>query len=87
VDSFVESGRTWYRVVDNGAGFDLGAATRLFLPFQRMHGARDYEGAGLGLALAQRIARRHSGELRLSSAVGTGTVAEFTLDEARPPPA
>jgi PAS domain S-box-containing protein len=86
VDSFIDSGRTWYRVVDNGAGFDLGKATRLFLPFQRIHGARSYEGAGLGLALAQRIARRHGGELRLSSAIGTGTVAEFTLDEASSPP-
>lgn len=85
VDSFLESGRTWYRVADNGEGFDLGKATRLFLPFKRMHGARDYDGAGLGLALAQRVARRHGGELRLSSAIGVGTVAEFTLDEAPSP--
>jgi len=82
IDTVREHGRDWYRVADNGSGFDLGRATRLFLPFQRMHGARAYEGAGLGLAIAQRIARRHGGELRLRSNVGAGTVAEFTLEPA-----
>jgi signal transduction histidine kinase len=45
-----------------------------------MHRASDFAGLGIGLALAQRIVRRHGGELRLSSGVGAGTVAEFTLD-------
>ncbi|HEY6135904.1 MAG TPA: transporter substrate-binding domain-containing protein, partial [Rubrivivax sp.] len=43
IDAFRDNGRDWYRVADNGSGFDLGRATRLFLPFQRLHGARAYE--------------------------------------------
>lgn len=80
VDSFEQGGRTGYRVVDNGVGFDIAAATRLFIPFQRMHSSSDFAGLGIGLALAQRIVRRHGGELSLSSGFSSGTVAEFTLD-------
>jgi PAS domain S-box-containing protein len=81
VDSFEEGGRRWYRVTDNGAGFDRDHAARLFQPFQRMHANRNFEGLGVGLSLAHHIVRRHAGELRLHSRVGVGTVAEFTLQQ------
>jgi PAS domain S-box-containing protein len=80
VDSFQEAGRTWYRVTDNGAGFDMAKARHLFQPFRRMHAASQFEGSGIGLSMVQRIVRHHGGEVRLRSQTGVGTVAEFTLD-------
>ncbi len=82
VDSFQEAGRTWYRVADNGAGFDMAHARALFQPFRRMHAASQFEGSGIGLSMVQRIVRHHGGEVRLRSQIGVGTVAEFTLDAA-----
>lgn len=74
---------TWYRVTDNGAGFDMARASLLFVPFQRFHGESQFAGTGIGLSLVRRIIDLHQGEIRLRSAPGVGTVAEFTLD---PPP-
>jgi PAS domain S-box-containing protein len=80
VDSFLEAGRTWYRVTDNGAGFDMARARHLFQPFRRMHSTSQFEGSGIGLSMVQRIVRHHGGEVRVRSQVGVGTVAEFTID-------
>ena len=80
VDSFQEGRRTWYRVADNGAGFDMARAGHLFQPFRRMHSASQFEGSGIGLSMVQRIVQHHGGEVRVRSQVGVGTVAEFTLD-------
>lgn len=82
VDSHVERGRTWYRVTDNGAGFDMARAGQLFQPFQRMHTGREFEGTGVGLSVVRRIMEHHGGEVRLRSAPGVGTVAEFSFDPA-----
>jgi len=84
VDSYTDERGTWFRVTDNGDGFDMDKATTLFQPFQRMHTAAQFEGTGVGLSLVRRIVDHHGGEVRLRSAPGVGTVAEFTLD---PPPA
>lgn len=81
VDSFRDARGAWYRVTDNGAGFDMAQAGRLFLPFQRMHSAAEFEGTGVGLSLVKRIVDHHGGEIRVRSAPGVGTVVEFTLDE------
>ncbi|MFP8779997.1 ATP-binding protein [Hydrogenophaga sp. RWCD_12] len=83
VDSFRDARGIWYRVTDNGAGFDMTKAGQLFQPFQRMHSATQFEGSGVGLSLVRRIVEHHGGEIRLRSAPAVGTVAEFTLD---PPP-
>ena len=80
VDSYRDGRGTWYRVSDNGVGFDMARASLLFQPFQRMHSARQFEGSGVGLSLVRRIVDHHGGEVRLRSAPGAGTVAEFTLD-------
>ncbi|MDP2017863.1 transporter substrate-binding domain-containing protein [Hydrogenophaga sp.] len=80
VDSFQEEQRTWYRVTDNGDGFDMAHARHLFQPFRRMHPASKFEGSGIGLSMVQRIVRHHGGEVRVRSQLGVGTVAEFTLD-------
>ena len=83
VDSYQDDRGVWYRVTDNGAGFDMASAKTLFQPFQRMHTAKEFEGTGVGLSVVRRILDHHGGEVRLRSARGVGTVAEFTLDSAR----
>lgn len=84
VDAAAQGGRCWYRVADNGVGFDMAHAGRLFQPFQRLHAAADFAGTGVGLSLVRRIVQRHGGDIRVRSRPGEGTVVEFTLD---PPPA
>ena len=80
VDSHRDERGTWYRITDNGAGFDMTKAKLLFQPFQRMHTANQFEGSGVGLSLVRRIVEHHGGEVRLRSTVNVGTIAEFTLD-------
>ena len=55
-------------------------ASLLFQPFQRMHSASRFEGSGVGLSLVRRVVDHHGGEVRLRSAPGAGSAAEFTLD-------
>ena len=77
-----DSGETVYFVRDNGVGFDMAHATRLFGTFERLHSPADFAGDGIGLATVKRIVERHGGRIWAQGQENEGATFYFTLGQA-----
>jgi len=85
IDGTRQTGASLYSIEDNGAGFDMGQAEKLFRIFHRLHRDEEFEGTGVGLSIAQRIVERHGGRIWAQAQPDRGAKFSFSLpDEGLP---
>ena len=82
ISGTTEPGRVIYRIKDNGVGFEMKSASKLFGVFQRLHSAEKFDGNGIGLAIVQRLVRKNSGEAWAEARPGVGATFYFSLPSA-----
>lgn len=77
----MKDNKTVFFVKDNGVGFDMKYADKLFAPFQRLHSDKDFKGTGIGLSIVKRIITKHNGQIWAESILNKKTIFYFTLND------